>query len=70
MMAYPIIVDGRNLYDPATMSARGFLYYSIGRPNAQPTQQAEKPRVEPLHVGVSERSMRSSTHDSAANSRV
>jgi UDPglucose 6-dehydrogenase len=31
-MAYPIVVDGRNLYDPARMSAAGFIYYSIGRP--------------------------------------
>ena len=30
--AYPIVVDGRNLYDPARMSAAGFIYYSIGRP--------------------------------------
>ena len=41
-LAYPIVVDGRNLYDPATMSAHGFLYYSIGRPDAQPTRQGEK----------------------------
>ena len=32
VMAYPIVVDGRNLYDPAAMSAAGFTYYSIGRP--------------------------------------
>jgi UDPglucose 6-dehydrogenase len=32
LMAYPIVVDGRNLYDPAAMSAAGLIYYSIGRP--------------------------------------
>jgi UDPglucose 6-dehydrogenase len=32
LMAYPIVVDGRNLYDPAAMSSAGFTYYSIGRP--------------------------------------
>jgi len=32
LLAYPIVVDGRNLYDPAAMSAAGFIYYSIGRP--------------------------------------
>ena len=70
MLAYPIVVDGRNLYDPATMSAHGFLYYSIGRPDAQPTRQAEKYRVEPVHVGVSEPSMRPSTHVSVSNTRI
>jgi UDPglucose 6-dehydrogenase len=30
-MIYPIVVDGRNLYDPATMQKIGFAYYSIGR---------------------------------------
>ena len=32
LMAYPIVIDGRNMYDPAVMSAAGFIYYSIGRP--------------------------------------
>jgi UDPglucose 6-dehydrogenase len=27
----PVIFDGRNLYDPANMSAKGFTYYAIGR---------------------------------------
>ena len=27
----PVIVDGRNLYDPATMKEKGFTYYAIGR---------------------------------------
>jgi len=39
LMAYPIVVDGRNLYDPAVMSAAGIIYYSIGRP----AQAAESP---------------------------
>lgn len=30
-MASPLIVDGRNLYDPAMISAEGFDYHSIGR---------------------------------------
>lgn len=31
-MAGRVIVDGRNLYDPAQMTSLGFAYYSIGRP--------------------------------------
>ena len=41
-LSYPIIVDGRNLYQPSSMSSSGFLYYSVGRPDAQPKQQIEK----------------------------
>ncbi|MDQ6886319.1 MAG: UDP-glucose/GDP-mannose dehydrogenase family protein [Gemmatimonadota bacterium] len=31
-LARPLIVDGRNLYDPARMKQYGFTYLSIGRP--------------------------------------
>lgn len=30
-LAKPLIFDGRNLYEPARMSRKGFIYYSIGR---------------------------------------
>ena len=33
-MATPLIVDGRNLLDPALARAAGFLYESVGRPSA------------------------------------
>ena len=33
-MASPTIFDGRNLYAPREMRARGFAYYSIGKPPA------------------------------------
>ena len=35
-LKYPIVIDGRNLYDPAVMVAHGFTYYSIGRQTAAP----------------------------------
>jgi UDP-glucose 6-dehydrogenase len=34
-MASPLIVDGRNLLDPAQARAAGFVYESIGRPSAE-----------------------------------
>jgi UDPglucose 6-dehydrogenase len=32
-MARPLLLDGRNLLDPAAMKAIGFEYHSIGRPD-------------------------------------
>jgi len=34
LLKYPIVLDGRNLYDPASMVEHGFSYYSVGRPAA------------------------------------
>jgi UDPglucose 6-dehydrogenase len=31
-MAYPLVVDGRNLFDPGSMAAAGFSYHPTGRP--------------------------------------
>ena len=31
-LSYPILFDGRNLFEPAEMEALGFIYKSIGRP--------------------------------------
>ena len=30
-LSKPIVIDGRNLYDPAKMKSLGFTYRSIGR---------------------------------------
>ena len=38
-MRQPIVIDGRNLYDPAEMAARGFVYWGVGR-GTQPTLTA------------------------------
>src|SRR6204780_1977812 len=35
-LKYPIVIDGRNLYDPEVMAAQGFTYYSGGRAAAHP----------------------------------
>jgi UDPglucose 6-dehydrogenase len=32
LMRTPVVFDGRNIYNPASMRALGFTYYSIGRP--------------------------------------
>jgi UDPglucose 6-dehydrogenase len=35
-LRYPIVIDGRNLYDPDVMAAQGFTYYSVGRATCHP----------------------------------
>jgi len=35
LLSRPLIVDLRNIYDPAKMKAAGFEYISVGRPDAQ-----------------------------------
>lgn len=35
LLRQPVIIDGRNLYDPVRMSERGFIYTGIGRRGAQ-----------------------------------
>jgi UDPglucose 6-dehydrogenase len=40
---FPIVIDGRNLYEPQEMLDHGFTYVSVGRPAAYLAQQG-KPR--------------------------
>jgi UDPglucose 6-dehydrogenase len=37
-LRYPIVIDGRNMYDPHVMTEHGFTYLSIGRPAAYPVR--------------------------------
>jgi UDPglucose 6-dehydrogenase len=38
ILHYPIVIDGRNLYDPQAMVDDGITYLSIGRPAAYPVR--------------------------------
>ena len=31
LLRQPIVIDGRNLYDPTRMRGLGFVYHGIGR---------------------------------------
>jgi UDPglucose 6-dehydrogenase len=41
VMRYPIVVDGRNLFDPQRMHEHGFTYISIGRPAVYPARDID-----------------------------
>jgi len=46
-MARPLIIDGRNLLDPALARAAGFAYEGIGRPrHASPAEPRRAPDPE------------------------
>ena len=38
-LRYPIVIDGRNLYDPQAMLDHGLTYLSVGRPAANPPKE-------------------------------
>ncbi|WP_095090563.1 UDP-glucose dehydrogenase family protein [Mesorhizobium sophorae] len=53
-LGFPIVVDGRNLYEPAEVMKHGLLYYAVGRGNS--LQSGSNAGAEPLLA----------THDSPA----
>ncbi len=38
-MLYPIVIDGRNLFEPAVMAENGFTCLSVGWPAANPVHK-------------------------------
>jgi len=40
IMAYPLVIDGRNFFDPQIMRKLGFTYYQTGRPPVVPHRAA------------------------------
>jgi len=38
-LKFPIVIDGRNLYDPALMLEHNFTYVSVGRPPVHPSRE-------------------------------
>jgi UDPglucose 6-dehydrogenase len=47
LMRHPIIVDGRNVYDPAAMAALGFRYSGIGVPSVHAAASAGMAAMQP-----------------------
>lgn len=44
-LLFPIVIDGRNLYDPQLMMESGFTYVSVGRPTNLQTRKDRARRV-------------------------
>lgn len=48
LLRYPVVVDGRNIYDPEQMRRLGFLYYGIGRAGSRVSDSAAAERLAAL----------------------
>jgi UDPglucose 6-dehydrogenase len=46
LMAHPVVVDGRNMFDPDVMREAGFWYYPTGRPPVIQSPQASTESVD------------------------
>ena len=40
-MRYPVVFDGRNLYDPHVLASHGIAHFGIGRPHVPPHESGE-----------------------------
>jgi UDPglucose 6-dehydrogenase len=47
-LRYPIAIDGRNLYAPATMLEHGFTYVSVGRAPLSPLRELHEEKPMPV----------------------
>jgi UDPglucose 6-dehydrogenase len=52
IVARPLVVDGRNMFKPAEIAARGFTYISIGRQSASDDDQVHPPHPAPDVLAV------------------
>jgi UDPglucose 6-dehydrogenase len=50
LLKYPIVIDGRNLYEPSRMASAGIIYHSIGRATGVPEHLAEI--VQPVEMDL------------------
>jgi UDPglucose 6-dehydrogenase len=62
-MRRPVVIDGRNIYEPGRMEALGFIYRGIGRPHADVGQE---PPLAGRRRSPAPRKARSSTPQAAA----
>src|SRR5262252_8087923 len=51
-LRYPIILDGRNLFKPASMEAAGLNYYSVGRPDVVGERRAPSRKLASLELEI------------------